>query len=374
MISPEKTKTSDKNLGRGVSTKIFIVSLIIAVILSSGITSAYFLTITPPSATSKPVKQLVTITRYVGGLTNDEAPFYAADVEGYFAQNGISIAPVILEGTSAAVTAVAADRTGNAFSVGSLVDIVVYESNNPTATKLVSVASLGNVNPVGVLYLKSSGISKAQDLVGKTIGTPQGSLSARMFGAFLKRQGLDGKVTLQNVGFPGLAPALFSKKVDAIVQYAAAYGGLDQQAQNIHDRMGFFFLSDYGMPPTGLGLIVQKSLADNHPQVVQAIVNATLSGVKFCIVNTALCVADFIKVNPTFQFPDSFATMQLDWNFTYGPPFNDLAKVKQLSPLQLAWRDPAQVTGVVQLAQEVFGATGNIDPNTLFTNQFAQHP
>src|SRR5208283_4650462 len=115
-------------------------------------------------------------------------------------------------------------------------------------------------------------------------------------------------------------------------------------------RTGFFFLSDYGMPPPGLGPTVQKSLGDPRPQVDEAIVNATLSGVKFCIVNTALCVADFIKVKPTFQFPDSFATMQLDWNFTYGPPFNDLAKVKQLSPLQLAWRDPSQVTGVVQLA------------------------
>jgi len=357
-----------------VSTKVFVISLIVAVILSSGVTSAYFLAVAPTLATSKPAQQIVTVTRYVGGLTNDESPFYAASVEGYYTQNGLSVAPVILEGTSAAVTAVAADRTGYAFAVGGLVDIIVYESNNPTGTKLVSVASLGNVNPVGVLYLKSSGISNAQDLVGKTIGTPQGSLSARMFGAFLKRQGLDGKVNIQNIGFPGLAPALFSKKVDAIVQFAAAYGGLDQQAQAMHDRMGFFFLSDYGMPSTGEGIIVQKSLIDSRPDVVKAIVNATMSGVKFCVINTALCVADFIKINPTFQFAGSYATMLLDWNFSYGAPFNDVTKVKQLSPLQLAWREPAQVTGVIQLAQEVFGATGNIDPSTIFTNQFAQHP
>lgn len=357
-----------------VSLKIFVVSLILAVVISSGVTSAYFLSVTPSRSTTTQSKELATITRYVGGLTDTESPWYAADVEGYYKQNGISINYVNLEGTSAAVTAVAADRTGNAFAVGSLVDILVYQTNNPTGTKLVSIASFGNVNPVGVLYLKSSGISKASDLAGKTIGTPQGSLSARMFTAFLKRQGLDTKVNVQNVGFPALAPALFSKKVDAIVQFAAAYGSLDQQAQTLHDRMGFFFLSDYGMSSTGQGLVVQKSLADSHPDWVKGIVNATMSGIKFCVLNSALCVADFIKVNPTFKFADALATVQLMWNYSYGPPFNDPTRVKQLTPMQLAWRDPAQVSGIVQLAQEVFSASGNTDPNTLYTNQFAQSP
>ena len=356
-----------------ISTKVFAASLILAVVLSSMVTSAYFLTLAPSSASS-PSKQTVTITRYVGGLTDTESPWYAADVEGYYRQNGITISYVNLEGTSAAVNAVAADRTGYAFTVGSLVDILVYQTNNPTGTKLISVASFGNVNPVGVLYLKSSGISKAEDLVGKTVGTPQGSLSARMFVAFLKRQGLDTKVNVLNVGFPALAPALLSKKVDAIVQFASAYGPLDQQAQGIHDRMGFFFLSDYGMSSTGQGLVVQKTLVDNHPEWVKGIVNATMTGIKFCVLNSALCVADFIKVNPTFKFSDALASVQLMWNYSYGPPFNDPAKVKQLSPLQLAWREPSQVTGIVQLAQEVFGVSSNTDPNTLYTNQFAQHP
>ena len=151
-----------------ISTKVFTASLILAVVLSSVVTSAYFLTLAP-SSTSAPSKQMVTMTRYVGGLTDTESPWYAADVEGYYRQNGITISYVNLEGTSAAVNAVAADRTGIAFTVGSLVDILVYQTNNPTGTKLVSVASFGNVNPVGVLYLKSSGISKAEDLVGKTV-------------------------------------------------------------------------------------------------------------------------------------------------------------------------------------------------------------
>jgi len=355
-----------------VSTRVFVASLIVAIALSSGITSAYFLTLTP--STSRPTKQLVTVTRYVGGLTDTESPWYAADVEGYFNQNGVSLAPVVLEGTSAAVTAVAADRTGYAFAVGSLVDIIVYQNNNPTGTKLLNVASFGNVNPVGVLFLKSSGISTAQDLVGKTVGTPQGSLSARMFDAFLKKQGLTGKVNVQNVGFPALAPSLFAKKVDAICQFAAAYGSLDQQAQGLHDRVGFFFLSDYGLASTGQGLVVQKTFADAHPEIVKGIVNATMAGIQFCVLNSALCVADMIKVNPTFKFADALATVQLMWNFSYGPPFNDPAKVKQLTPLQLAWRDPKQVTDVIQLAKDVFGVTITVDPSTIYTNQFAQSP
>jgi hypothetical protein len=37
------------------------------------VTSAYFLTLAPSSATA-PSKQMVTMTRYVGGLTDTESP------------------------------------------------------------------------------------------------------------------------------------------------------------------------------------------------------------------------------------------------------------------------------------------------------------
>jgi NitT/TauT family transport system substrate-binding protein len=356
-----------------VSTKVFAVSLIVAIIASSAITSAFFLSQVPKVTSSG--KQLVNVTDYVAGMTDQNGIVYAPIVEGYYEQNGIVATPVILSGTTAAVEALAADRSGFAFVVeASIFNIVAYESQNPNATKLVSVASMGTVNPVGVLYLMSSGISKPSDLVGRTVGSPFGSLSAQMFDAFLKKAGLEGKVDVQNVAFAQLAPALLAKKVDAIVQYVANVAGLDPQAKKINEAVSFFSLSDYGMPPVGFGVVVQKGLVDNHPDVVKGIVNATMTGIRFCIMDTPRCVADLIRVNPTFDFDIALADMRAHWNYTFGPPFNDPSKVQTLSPLQLGWHDPRSVSEIVQLAEEIYQTSG-IDPNSVYTNQFvAERP
>jgi ABC-type nitrate/sulfonate/bicarbonate transport system substrate-binding protein len=218
-----------------VSTKTLVVLLIVAIVASSAITSAYFLSQAPKVA---PGKQLVNVTNYVTGMTDQDVIVYAPIMEGYYEQNGIVVTPVIMSGTAAAVQALGAERSGFAFVVqASIFNIVAYESQNPNATKLVSVASLGTVNPIGVLYLTSSGISKPSDLVGRTVGTPFGSLSAQMFDAFLRRTGLEGKVNVQNVAFAELASALLTKKIDAIVQYVANVAGLDPQAKKINERV-----------------------------------------------------------------------------------------------------------------------------------------
>ena len=355
-----------------VSTRFFIVSLIVAIVASSALTGVYFLSQTANVTPSG--RQLVNVTDYIAGLTDQDGIVYAPIVEGYYEQNGLVASPVVLAGTAAAVQALAADRTGFAFVVeAGIFNIVAYEGQNPNATKLVSVASLGSVNPVGVLYLKSSGISKPSDLVGKTVGAPSGSLSAQMFDAFLKKEGLEGKVNVQNIAFPQLAPALLAKKIDAIAQYVANAAGLGPQAKAINEQISFFSLSDYGMPPVGFGILVQQNLVADHPEVVNGIVNATMTGIRFCDLDTPRCVADLIRVNPTFDFNIALLDMRAHWNYTFGPPFNDPTKVEGLTPLQLGWQDPGSVPRIVQLAEEVYNVSG-IDPNSVYTNQFVEQP
>jgi NitT/TauT family transport system substrate-binding protein len=354
-----------------VSTKVFAVSLIVAIIASSAITSAFFVSQAPQAA---PGKQLVNVTDYIGGLIDQDVVPYAAIMERYYEQNGIAISIVLLSGTSAAVQALAADRSGFAFFVqGSIFNIVALEGNTLNASRLVAVASNGNTNPIGVLSLKSSGISKPSDLIGKTVGTPLGSLSAQMFDAFLNRTGLQGKINVQYIAFPQLAPALFAKKIDAIVQYVANVAGLTVQAEKIGEQMSFFRLADYGMPPVGFGILVQKNLIDNHPDVVKAIVNATMTGIRFCILDTPRCVADLIRAYPNFNYDIALADTLAHWNYTWGPPFDDTLKVQSLTPLQLGWQDPGTVAQVVQLAEQIYHVSG-IDPNTVFTNQFVEAP
>jgi NitT/TauT family transport system substrate-binding protein len=356
-----------------VSTKLFVVSMIAVIIASSAITSVYFLSQTARVTPSG--KQPANVTVYITGLIDQAAVVvYPAILEGYYEQNEIAISTVQTSGVDAAVQALAADRSGFAFVVqGGIFNIVAYESKNPNATNLVSVASNGNINPVGVLYLKSSGISKPSDLIGKSVGTSPGSLNAQMFDAFLKRAGLQGKVNVQNIAFPQLAPALLTKKIDAVVLYVANVAGLTLQASKIGEEISFFRLSDYGMPPVGFGILVQENLVGNHPDIVKRIVNATMTGIRFCILETPRCVADLIRAQPNFDYDIALADTLAHWNYTWGPPFNDTSKVQRLTPLQLGWQDPGSIPQIVELAEQVYGTSG-IDPSSIYTNQFVEPP
>src|SRR5579864_2935436 len=135
-----------------VSTNVFIASIVIAIVITAGVTSAVFLYVVPPSSKSSSV---VTVTRYVGGLTDDEAPIYTALAEGYYLQNGIALNQVILSGTSAAVTAVASDRSGQAFALGDILDLVVLSTSNSSFPQVVETGSTGLVNPIAVMTLSS---------------------------------------------------------------------------------------------------------------------------------------------------------------------------------------------------------------------------
>lgn len=356
-----------------VSNKVFVISLLIAIIASSAVTSVFFLSQAPMITPSG--EHLVNVTDYIAGLSEEDAPVYAPIVEGYYQQNGIVATPaMITAGTTAAVEALAADRTGYAFVVyGSIFNIVAFEAQNPNGTKLVSVASNGNTNPIGVVYLTSSGISKPSDLVGKTVGAPSGGLSVLMFDAFLNKEGLEGKVNIENVGFAQLAPALFTKKIDGIVQYTANVPAEAIEAKAFNETLSYLSLSDYGMPPVGFGILVQQSLVDNHPEVVRAIVNATMTGIRFCILDLRGCIADLIKEQPQFDFNIALSENQAFFDTAMGVPFNDTSKVQNLTALQLGWQDPATMSQVVQLAEQIYNISG-IAPNSVYTNQFVEQP
>jgi NitT/TauT family transport system substrate-binding protein len=281
---------------------------------------------------------------------------------------------VITGGTTVAIQALAADKTGLSFVWGSLINIVLFESQNPNSTELISVASTGHANPVSIQYLKSSGISKPSDLVGKVVGVNPTGLSFTMFQAFLKQNGLTDKIRIEMIAVPALVPALLSRKVDAIVQFATNFAVLNSNAKEINEEASMFLLSDYGLPNLGLGIIVQKKLVSDRPDVVKRIVNATMQGMRFCVLEPASCAADFVKVNPTFEFNETLDDLGFFINFDLGPPFNNHDKMTNLTALQLGWHDPKEVAQIVEFAKETYSVSAELSPESVYTNQFVEQP
>lgn len=351
-----------------VSRTVFAVSILIAVIITAAATSAVFLTVLAPAPAK--TNQVVTVTRYVGGLTTDEAPVYAALAEGYYLQNNIALNQVILGGTSAAVTAVASDRSGYAFALGDILDLTVLTASNSSFPQVVETGSTGIVNPIAVMTLASSNITTPKDLIGKTIGVPFGSLSYKEFIPFLQKNGISlSQVTIQNIGFSTIDQALFSHKIDADVHFYAS--SISTEAQSFGEHLNVMFISQYGVPPIGSGVVMQQSLVKNNPTVAQGITNATLWGYWFCIKNPGPCAQDFVKENPNYNYSSVLSDVN---SALYDEIGYNATSLGSMTPQQFGYINSTTVSNIVQLTTQLYNLTSSINPSSLYTNQFTKAP
>jgi ABC-type nitrate/sulfonate/bicarbonate transport system substrate-binding protein len=315
---------------------------------------------------------MVTVSDYVGGITTSAPQDFAADAEGIFAKHNLRVNFVTLEGTSQAVEAVAADRTGLAFTQGDILDEMLLADKNPSAPALIGVAATEPRNPVALIFLQSSGIKTPADLAGKTIGVPTGSLSEQYLDIFLQKQGIaKDKVTIQNIGFPALHPALLQKRVAAICEFARGLASLNIVALQQGQKVGSFLFGDYHMPSPLGAVIVQKSLVDKDPAVAGAMAAALTEGLYFCAREPEQCAKDFVIKNPGRDYDQTLAEWKVALKAQYGL---DTAMVRKMKPLQLGWFDPALVATTLPELKTLFKINTTFNPTTLYTNQFVEHP
>jgi len=319
----------------------------------------------PPALT-----ETVTVKEYVGGVTSSAPQDYAAQTEGIFAKYNLKVEFVVLAGTSQAVQAVAADRSGLAFVQGDILDQMLIADQNPDAPPLVAIAATQPLNPVALVFLEKSGISKPTDLIGKKIGVPTGSLSEQYLNVFLQKQGIDKtKVTVLNVGFAALHPALLQGQVDVVCEFARGIGSLQLAAPQ--EKVKSFLFGDYQMPTPLGAVVVQKSLLDTKPSVAKAIAQASTEALYFCATNPEKCVHDFVDQNQGRDYEQTLA----EWKIALkAQNALDPESAKKLKPLQLGWFDPALVSKTLPELRTVFAIKREFDPTSLYTNQFVERP
>lgn len=314
----------------------------------------------------------VTVSDYIGGITSSAPQDFAADAEGIYAKHNLKVNFVTLEGTSQAVQAVAADRTGLAFTQGDILDEMLIADKNPSAPALIGVAGNEPRNPVALIFLQSSGIKTPSDLAGKTIGVPTGSLSEQYLDVFLQKQGIaKGKVTVQNIGFSALHPALLQKRVDAICEFARGLASVNIIAQQQGQRVGSFLFGDYHLPSPLGAVVVRKSLVDRNPGIAGAIAASNTEALHFCVMNPEQCIKDFVAKNPGRDYDQTLAEWRVALKAQYGL---DAATVKKMRPLQLGWFDPDLVAATLPDLKTLFKINKTFDPTTLYTNRFVEHP
>jgi NitT/TauT family transport system substrate-binding protein len=213
-------------------------------------------------------------------------PYVWALDQGYFAAEGLDVK--IFEGRGSGNTAQLIGAKTDTFG----------GADSPSAA--LARAEGAPVKVIGSFIQRSEGtvvsyaasnINKPADLIGKKVGTSQGSSSAALFQVMLHASGVPvSKIDLVSVDSTAKVASLLQHRVDAITGLMTSECVLVKQKSPGED-ITCMPMADFGVKSLGAGLIVNDDTLTQNPDLVRRFVLASIKGWTAAVKNPAEAAA-----------------------------------------------------------------------------------
>lgn len=224
------------------------------------------------------------------------AAFIAANELGYFAEEGLNVTIDSGNGSAGAVTRVASGAYQMGFAdINALVE---FNSANP-GQAVKSVMMVYDAPPFGLYTLKSTGITKPEDLVGRSLGAPVFDASYKLFPAFAAETGIDeAAVNRVNMDPPLREAMLVRGEVDVISgHHFSSILDLESKGVAREDIVPMLY-KDFGMDFYGNAVIASGAFIEENPEAVAGFNRAVAKGIQYMIQNQSDAVGLVAKIDP----------------------------------------------------------------------------
>ena len=224
------------------------------------------------------------------------AAFLVALDKGYYGEAGLDVTIDSGNGSAGAVTRVASGAYQMGFAdINALVD---FNAKNPGQS--VKAVMMGyDAPPFSLFTLKSSGIEKPADLVGRKLGAPVFDASYKLFPAFAHETGIDdAEVERVNMD-PALREVMLVRgQVDFISGHYFS-SMLDLKAKGVAEQdIRYFLYADFGMDFYGNAVIASGAFIESNPDAVSGFIAATLKGWRDVIADPEAAIAVVANSDP----------------------------------------------------------------------------
>ena len=198
------------------------------------------------------------------------AGFYAAEAEGLYKGEGLSVALVPIDKPGEDIIGPIIDGRADFGTARAGVLIEAREQGQ----EVVAIAVVFRRDPLVFFTLADSGIERLQDFPGRTINTFPGSYSEALLEPMMESVGLDPNTVEQVPAGPGLDQF---KNGDIDIWF----GYLTSQVvelQNEGIEVNLILPSDYGLYTYGDTIFTSERLINEEPELVTRFLRATLAG------------------------------------------------------------------------------------------------
>ena len=230
------------------------------------------------------------------------AGFYAADQQGYYAEEGLEVTLLPRPEPGADVMAPVMDETAD-FGVTFGAGLVTARSQGLPIT---AIATIYRRYPLAFMTLASSGITRPHGFPGHTVRTLSPGGSAVVFQAMMTRLGLDPESVRQvDVGFD-LSPFL-AGELDIWPGYIINEV-LTAREQGY--EVNLILPGDYGVHLYGDVLFTTDQLIQENPDLVLRFLRATLRGWRWAVENPQEAGLLALKYDPALDAAHEAAMME----------------------------------------------------------------
>lgn len=300
-------------------------------------------------------KVVLMLNWYVYG---EHTPFFYGKAKGFYADQGIDLE--IQEGRGSAMTAqaVAAGTVGFGYF-----DVPTMIKAAAKGAPLVSVGVLLQKSPMSVMGFTDKGIRKPEDIKGKTVATTPGDSLSQIWPFFLQKTGLkESDFKTVSGDAQTKLNAVINGQADLLLGYAM------DQSMKIKDATGKdvtpILFADYGVNMVSSGIVVQKELLTENPDLVRRFMAATTQAVEAAEKAPAEATAATLAALPKAGKPET-----LQEGFERTIPLYRTEETQGQRPFRVT---DANMAETVKLLVEYGGVAADqaTDPKAFYTNDF----
>lgn len=299
---------------------------------------------------SPAAQELEQVTVQLSWLHQAEfAGLYAAEQQGYFAEEGLDVN--FLEG-GPEVDFMTPVMNGTAqFGISQPADLILARASGKPVR---SVAVIYRRSPIVFFALADSGISRPQDFVGKRIR------SATTIDWTLQAMMSKVGITPDQYETVYLSSDVNQFASGDVPIWAGFINVFTLQVQRAGYDINIIFPDDYGIHFYGDTLITTDDLIENNPELVQRFVRATLRGWTYAVENPNAVGAFVQQYNPQAD-----ASLEIEIMTASIPLVNTGEDF-------IGWMKPEVWVQMEQTLREQQVLTMPLDPEDVYTMQFLE--
>ena len=235
-------------------------------------------------------------------LYSEHAPFFLCKERGIFDKEGLDVEIQEGRGSVPTIQAVAAKTVTFGYA-----DVATMIKAAAKGTPVTTVGVALQTSPMSVMGLSEKNIRKPEDIKGKTVAVTPGDSMSQVWPLFLKKTGLkesDFKVVTGDA----------QTKLNAVINGQAdlLLGYLMDQNMRIQDatKKPVFVIpfSDYGVNLVSSGIIAQKDMLKEKPDLVRKFMRASTVCFEEAAKNPEAAVDAMLKANPKAGQRDTLIT------------------------------------------------------------------